>query len=367
MTDQAAPARAPAPRPDAAAVLTRAPLPGHPDQAWLDRLREALDGWSAATPATPTSSVLGGGAVAAAEAAFSKAHLGRPALLLPSATCALRVGLQAMGVRPGDEVICPVIDWPASFAAITSLGAVPVPVAVDPATITIDPAAAAAARTGRTRAVVACHLHGLCADVPALRRRLPGVAVCEDASQAFGAGLRGRRAGTLGDVAVLSLGPGKQIDAGEGGVLLTRTAALHQRAAALTCHPLRNLLSGATRADPAALVMRPHPAAAVLALHALARWSPAPARAARAATLARLAPQRRVAILGRGRRRTISQPYVAVLAAGGACDPPDGIDWARSGAQVLPAPGADTAKAARASLETAEALLDRVRLATAAR
>ena len=228
----------------------------------------ALARWEATAPATPTSSVLGGGAIAAAEAAFSRLHGGRPALLLPSATYALRAGLQALGVRAGDEVICPIIDWPATFAAITSLGATPVPVAVDPQTITIDPRAAARARTSRTRAAVACHLHGICADIPALRRQLPGIGICEDASQAFGARLDGRRAGTFGDVAVLSLGPGKHIDAGEGGILLCRTASLHKRAIATACHPLRNLLTGNTSTDPQALVMRPHPMTAVLALDA---------------------------------------------------------------------------------------------------
>src|SRR5262249_5830126 len=161
------------------------------------------------------------------EVAFSRLHDGRPALLLPSATYALRVALQALGVRTGDEVICPVIDWLAAFAAITSLGATPVLAAVAPQTITSDPLAAARAPTSPTRAVIACHLHGICADILPLRRHLPGIGICEDASQAFGACLDGRRAGTLGDVAVLSLGPGKHIDAGEGGILLCRTATLH--------------------------------------------------------------------------------------------------------------------------------------------
>src|SRR5262249_35110470 len=154
-------------------------------------------------------------AIAAAEAAFSAMHGARPALLLPAATYAIRVGLQVLGVRPGDEVICAAVDWTAGFSAIASLSARPVPVPVDPATCTLDPAAAARARTRVTRAVIACHLHGICADVPALRRLLPDVGIVEDASQALGSRLDGHLAGTLGDIAVLSLGPGKQIDAGE--------------------------------------------------------------------------------------------------------------------------------------------------------
>jgi dTDP-4-amino-4,6-dideoxygalactose transaminase len=329
---------------------------GHPDLGWIALTREALDSWEAAGPATPTSSVLGGGAIAAAEAAFSGAHDGRPALLVPSATYALRVGLQALGVRAGDEVICPIIDWPAAFAAITSLGATPVPVAVDRRSITIDPVAAAKARTGRTRAVIACHLHGICADVPALRRHLPGVGVCEDASQAFGACLDGRRAGTLGDVAVLSLGPAKPIDAGEGGILLCRTAALSKRAIGFACHPLRNLLAGTTRSDPRALAIRPHPMAAVLALHQLAAWSPGPAGEARAAILARLAAHPRVTPLADPERHDTAQPYIAVLVPPGTEQPPPGITWISSGAQVLPGHAAGPRRAARS-------LLRRVRLA----
>ena len=151
----------------------------HPDRDWIGLMRSALDRWEAVTPATPTSSVLGSGAVAAAEAAFSRVVGGRPALLLPSATYALRAGLQVLGVRAGDEVLCAAIDWPAGFAAATSLGAVPVGVAADPATLTVDPAAAAKARTEPD---ASCHRmpparrlrrHSGLAQ-PAARRRDPG-------------------------------------------------------------------------------------------------------------------------------------------------------------------------------------------------
>ena len=328
---------------------------GHPDQASITRLRNALARWEQSEPTTPTSSVLGSGAIHAAEAAFSQLHDGRPALLLPSATYALRIGLQALEVGADDEVICPVIDWPAALAAIISLGAVPVPVAIDPHTMTIDPTAAARARTSRTRAIIACHLHGICADIPALRERLPGLSICEDASQAFGARFDGRRAATFGEVSVLSLGPGKQIDAGEGGVLLSRTATLHKRAAAAACHPLRNLLTGITTTYPEALVMRPHPVTAVLALYELARWSSHLARKAQAAALMQLAQDPRVRPLGYPVHHTSTQPYVPVLIPRDI-EPPPGVTWTHSGAQViLKHPGSN--------YEAAKSLLRRVRLA----
>jgi hypothetical protein len=264
-----------------AAVRPAPPVGGgraHPDHAWIETVRAALDRWAATNSGSPTSSVLGGGAIAAAEAAFSELHAGRPALLLPSASYALRVALQAGGVVRGDEVICGVIDWPSGYAAVSSLGATPVPVAADPRRLTLDPAAVATARTPRTRAVIACHLHGVCADVPSIRLLLPGVTVIEDMAQALSNRMDGLLAGTMGDMAVLSLGPGKPLDAGEGGVLLNDTYASHDRAVAIACHPLRQLLTGLPDPDPAALAIRPHPVTAVLALHQLTGWSPAAAR-----------------------------------------------------------------------------------------
>ena len=331
----------------------------HPDLGWIEDVRGALDRWAAAVPGTPTSSVLGGGAIAAAEVAFGELHGGRPALFLPSASFALRVGLLALGVKAGDEVICAAIDWPAGFAAITSLGATAVPVPVEPETLTLKPAAAAAARTRRTRAVLACHLHGICADLPAVRRLLPGVAVLEDAAQAFGSRLDRRLAGTMGDAAVLSLGPGKQIDAGEGGVLLSDGAAYHEQAVAAACHPLRQLLTGLPGADPAAFSIRPHPIAAVLALHRLADWSPAAAQRAHAAAAERLAASRSVQLVGSPHRHSCCQIQVPVLLNDDTTPPPPGVHWSRSGAQVLPGlAGADHQLATR--------LLTRLRLAVTA-
>jgi hypothetical protein len=335
----------------------------HPDRAWIGRVRGALDRWEAAAPATPTSSVLGGGAIAAAEQAFTRLLDGRPVLLMPSATYALRVGLQVMGVRPGDEVLCGAIDWPSGFAAITSLGAVPVGVTMDPATLTLDPAAAAKARTRRTRAVIACHLHGICADIPALRELLPGVGIVEDAAQAFGCCLDGLPAGSLGDVAVFSLGPEKAIDAGEGGVLVCGDTSTYRAAVGLACHPLRQLLAGIPDAEPRALAMRSHPMTAVLALDALAGWSPEPAGRAYARTRQLLAADDRLRPLGHESRHRLARGYVPVLLPDGhdrpgadSLEPPPGLWWSRSGAQVLPSVRAG-------DRETAFRLLARVRLA----
>ena len=334
-------------------------LQPHPDIEFLARVRAALDHWEAEAPPTPTSSVLGGGAIEAAEAEFGRRHGGRRALLLPSASYAVRIGLMVLGVEPGSEVICPVIDWSAGFAAIASLGAVPVTARVHPATLTLDPLAARQMLTDRTRAVLACHLHGVCADIPALRQELPGVPILEDAAQAFGCSLDGRPAGTHGDVAVLSLGPGKQIDAGEGGVLLCGDGGRYDAAVGLACHPLRQLLSGAPEPGRPVLVMRPHPLAAIMALHQLTSWNAESPLAARAATLRRLNTARGLRVVGADSRRTSSQPYVPVVLEAGRVAPPRGLRWSPSGAQVLPHPAPSVRR-------QAEELLARVRIAACA-
>jgi hypothetical protein len=328
----------------------------HPDLRWLTQVRRALDAWELSASTQPTSSVFGSGAITAAEAAFSARHGGRLTLLLPSATYALRVALQVLGVEPGDEVLCGAVDWPSGTAAITSLGAVPVAVAMDPGTLTVDPAAAAKARTNRTRALIACHLHGICADVPALRAMLPGVGIVEDAAQAFGCSLDGQLAGTLGDLAVLSLGPGKHIDAGEGGVLVCADAASHSAAVGIACHPLRHLVAGVFGGLQDTLAMRPHPMTAVLALQALADWSAEPAARVQGATRAALADMPSLRLLGDVARHASTTTSVPVLLDTPAMEPPPGIWWSPSGAQVLPCvPDEDHA--------AAKGLLVRIRLA----
>jgi dTDP-4-amino-4,6-dideoxygalactose transaminase len=141
-----------------------------------------------------------------------------------SGTSALHLALLAAGVGPGDEVITVPFTFIATVSVIAYTGATPVFVDIDPHTFTMDVTAIQAAITSRTKAIMPVHLYGRPADMDPIteiaRRR--GLVVIEDAAQAHGAEYRGRRAGSLGDMACFSFYPGKNLGAyGEGGIVVT--------------------------------------------------------------------------------------------------------------------------------------------------
>ena len=154
-------------------------------------------------------------------------------IALNSGTAALHAAIAAAGVEPGDEVLVPALSFLASASSVLHQQAIPVFVDIDPATFTIDPDELEAWVTPRTRAVVAVHLHGLPADMDrilAIARR-HGLVVIEDAAQAHGSELRGRRVGALGDLGAFSIMAGKNLPtAGEGGLLTTDDPDLRNRA-----------------------------------------------------------------------------------------------------------------------------------------
>src|SRR5688500_13386152 len=123
---------------------------------------------------------------------------------------ALHLALRALGVGPGDEVIVPSNTYIATWIAVTQVGATPVPVEPDDRTFNLDPARVEAAITPRTKVILPVHLYGQPADMDALceiaARR--GLRVLDDAAQAHGARVRGRRVGALADVAAWSFYPG---------------------------------------------------------------------------------------------------------------------------------------------------------------
>ena len=133
-------------------------------------------------------------------------------------------GAAGGGRRAGDEVITVSYTFVATVAAILYTGATPVLVDIDPLTCNIDPAKIEAAITPRTKVIMPVHLYGTCADMDPILdiARRHNLIVIEDAAQAHGAEYKGRRAGSMGDLACFSFYPGKNLGAyGEGGAVVT--------------------------------------------------------------------------------------------------------------------------------------------------
>lgn len=153
------------------------------------------------------------------------AHLGVPEVVgVGNGTDALRLGLLAAGVSPGDEVITVSHTAIATVAAIHSIGAVPVLVDVNPDDMTIDPSLVEAAISDQSSAVVAVHLYGQPVDLTSLQAicRRFGLALIEDVAQAQGATYFGKPLGTFGDLAAFSFYPTKNLGAvGDGGAIAT--------------------------------------------------------------------------------------------------------------------------------------------------
>nr|WP_205708919.1 DegT/DnrJ/EryC1/StrS family aminotransferase [Kineococcus siccus] len=174
-----------------------------------------------------------GSEVAAFEEEFcAQVVRGRRGVAVNSGTSALHVGLLALGVGPGDEVVVPSFTFAATANAVRLCGAVPVFADVDPATFCLDPAAVEAALTPRTRAVVPVHLFGHPADMTRIGALAAGhgLRVLEDAAQAHGAAWRGVQVGALGDAGAFSFYPTKNMTSGEGGMLTTAAADVERTA-----------------------------------------------------------------------------------------------------------------------------------------
>jgi dTDP-4-amino-4,6-dideoxygalactose transaminase len=166
-------------------------------------------------------------------------HAGH-AVGVSSGTTALVLGLHALGIGPGDEVITVANSFLSTVSSILLAGARPVLVDVADDE-NIDVSAVEAAITARTRAVVPVHLRGRPADLSGLVRlaRSHGLSVVEDASQAQGAWINGRHAGTFGELGCFSLHPLKNLPAlGDAGIMLTDEADLAERLRALRNHGL---------------------------------------------------------------------------------------------------------------------------------
>ena len=167
------------------------------------------------------------------------AYTGAPhARATTSCTTALHLALLAVGVGPGDEVVVPSFTWVATANSVEMCGATPVFADVDAATFCLDPDAAAAAITARTKVIMPVHQFGLAAD---LDRLLPlahrhGLALVEDAACAAGSLYRDRHVGTFGAAGCFSFHPRKAITTGEGGMVVTADPGIARTVEVLRGH-----------------------------------------------------------------------------------------------------------------------------------
>ena len=164
---------------------------------------------------------------------------GLRAIAVNSATAGLHLALEALGIGPGDEVITTTHTFTATAEVVRYLGADVKLVDIDPATMNIDPAAVEAAITPRTKAIMPVHYAGLAADMPRLLAiaQAHGLKVVEDAAHALPTTSQGALIGTLkSDATVFSFYANKTITTGEGGMLVTRSEALAQRAKTMRLH-----------------------------------------------------------------------------------------------------------------------------------
>jgi dTDP-4-amino-4,6-dideoxygalactose transaminase len=162
----------------------------------------------------------------------------RDTIGVANGTDALVLALEALGVGPGDEVVCPAFTFYATAEAVSRVGATPVFCDIEAASLNLDPADLADRVTPRTKAIIVVHLFGR----PAAVDRLPtGVPCIEDAAQAFGATLGSRRAGSAGAAATFSFFPTKNLfGLGDGGLVATNDADTAERVRLLRFHGSRD-------------------------------------------------------------------------------------------------------------------------------
>jgi dTDP-4-amino-4,6-dideoxygalactose transaminase len=192
-----------------------------------DEEREAVD------RVLRSGMVAQGPEVAAFEREFA-AHFvaNRPTVAVNSGTAGLHLGLLAVGVGAGDEVIVPSFTFAATGNSVALTGGTPVFADIEPDTFTLDPASVEAAITPKTKGIMPVHLYGH----PARMRELAAIAekhnvnLYEDAAQAHGASLDGRKVGTFGEFAMFSLYPTKNMTSGEGGMITCADDAIARAA-----------------------------------------------------------------------------------------------------------------------------------------
>ncbi len=168
-----------------------------------------------------------------------KVHLGvKYAIATSSCTGALHMGMKALGINLGDEVILADSNWIATAAPIVHLGAKPIFVDILSDSWCIDPTLAEVAITPRTKAIIATHLYGNLCNMNALLSLAEryGIPIIEDAAEAIGSVYYGKRAGSMGLFGAFSFHGTKTLTTGEGGMFVTNDDSLYERVLTLSNH-----------------------------------------------------------------------------------------------------------------------------------
>jgi perosamine synthetase len=172
------------------------------------------------------------------EQAFAKSVGVKHAIGVPHCTAGLHLGLIALGVKPGDEVIVPDVTWVATAAPIFYLGATPVFADMDPQSWCVTAESIERCVTPRTKAIMVVDLYGAMPDMAAIRAMAQrrGIPILEDSAQSIGADIDGRKAGSFGDIATFSFHGSKTLTTGEGGMLVTDNTQHYDRCLFLRDH-----------------------------------------------------------------------------------------------------------------------------------
>ncbi|MFT7633086.1 MAG: dTDP-4-amino-4,6-dideoxygalactose transaminase, partial [Mariniblastus sp.] len=225
-------------RPDTETAVTSTPLldVGRGNQPLkaeiMDAVSEIIDsGW-----------FIGGPHVKALESKVAEASQTEFAVGCASGSDAILLALMAVGIQPGDEVICPSFTFFATASAIHRLGAKPVFIDIEPTSFNLDVSAIESLITDKTKAIIPVHLFGQCADMnPILEiANRHGIKVIEDCAQSIGATESERAAGSIGDVGCFSFYPTKNLGGfGDGGMLTTNDPEIADRLRLLANHGMR--------------------------------------------------------------------------------------------------------------------------------
>jgi dTDP-4-amino-4,6-dideoxygalactose transaminase len=183
--------------------------------------------------------------VARFQRAFARAHECRYGVCAANGTVTMEIGLRALGIKPGDEVIVPAYTYVATATAPLMVGAIPIFVDIDPYTYNIDPVRIEEAITEHTRAIIPVHFGGQPCEMEAILAlaRQHDLKVLEDAAHAHGSSYNGHKCGSLADMGSFSFQLSKNMTAGEGGIITTNDASYAE-----TCESL--VWAGRKRGHP---------------------------------------------------------------------------------------------------------------------